>query len=141
MIWLTLKIKIFFWLALLNRLQTRDNLFKKGWIADRACAICHNAMETTVHLLTACPLAYNIWDGLTQPGITIAMKDDLGIFWLHNRQSLQMAYNGNWDSAWMAGMRNIWKARCRLIFEGTTINDNDIIRKTMQDASAWIAIC
>lgn len=45
-----LKIKIFLWLAMQNRLQTGVNLKGRKWKGSHMCMIC-NAPETTDHIL------------------------------------------------------------------------------------------
>ena len=54
-----LKIRIFLWLAKQNKILTRDNLGKKGWIGDQSCVFC-TSQESVSHLFLLCPLARQI---------------------------------------------------------------------------------
>uniref|UniRef100_A0A803Q8P1 Reverse transcriptase zinc-binding domain-containing protein n=1 Tax=Cannabis sativa TaxID=3483 RepID=A0A803Q8P1_CANSA len=42
------------WLAMLNKLKTRDRLFKHGYIDGAECIFCNNVAETTNHLFFEC---------------------------------------------------------------------------------------
>uniref|UniRef100_A0A803PDG0 Reverse transcriptase domain-containing protein n=1 Tax=Cannabis sativa TaxID=3483 RepID=A0A803PDG0_CANSA len=45
------------WLAMINRLKTRDRLFHHGYIAGADCIFCNNAAETTNHIFFECFVA------------------------------------------------------------------------------------
>ena len=49
-----LKIICFFWLSLLNKINTCDNLTKKGWIGPSWCCLCKSALESVDHLFHSC---------------------------------------------------------------------------------------
>ena len=49
-----LKIICFFWLSLLNRINTCDNLIKKGWIGPYWCCLCRSYLESVDHLFHDC---------------------------------------------------------------------------------------
>lgn len=80
------KHKIFFWLALRDRLSTRDIRRRGMHLDDYKCVLCQQAPEETVmHLLFYCPFAKNCWglinfqfpDGLSIPEIFQAWKSKL----------------------------------------------------------------
>lgn len=53
-----LKIKVFSWLAVKNRILTRDNLTHRGWSGSTGCEFC-GSMETIDHLFFfQCPVAH-----------------------------------------------------------------------------------
>ncbi len=57
-----LKIKIFLWLVLKNRILTKDNLFKRGWRkCDKLCQFCDKE-ESIQHLFFECSVAKLIWN-------------------------------------------------------------------------------
>ncbi|KAJ1696640.1 hypothetical protein LUZ63_005152 [Rhynchospora breviuscula] len=136
-----LKVKVFFWTALLDRLLTRENMHHKGWTVQRECVLCQNNFETGLHLFAQCPFARYVWDGFFRPGANMQTGDKLSEIWLLNRQLLTMNYKDNWDTVWMAGTWNIWKMRCTVIFEGASADADEVIRKTIQDCKAWISFC
>jgi hypothetical protein len=46
-----LRIKVFCWLVIKNRVLTRDNLKKKGWKGNDLCEFCDN-LESQNHLFS-----------------------------------------------------------------------------------------
>ncbi|XP_019102534.1 PREDICTED: uncharacterized protein LOC109133514 [Camelina sativa] len=49
------------WLALLNRLPTRDRLRGWGMSVPTACVLCSNGTETHDHLFFTCPFSSELW--------------------------------------------------------------------------------
>ena len=49
-----LKIICFNWLSLSNRINTCDNLIKKGWIGPNWCCLCRSASASVDHLFHDC---------------------------------------------------------------------------------------
>ena len=64
MIWwqlpLPYKIQIFMWLLARNRILTKHNLCRKGWVGNTSCQFCPDS-ETTDHLFLKCRLAQHLW--------------------------------------------------------------------------------
>lgn len=68
MIWsakIPLKIKIFLWQMLHDRLQSADCLTQKGWKGDDSCTLCLNK-ETSDHIFFNCPLAMFAWSSIRE---------------------------------------------------------------------------
>jgi zinc-binding in reverse transcriptase len=59
-----LKIKIFLWLVKQNKILTKDNLRKRGWIGNNTCVFC-NEIETVDHLFLHCSITICIWTWIT----------------------------------------------------------------------------
>ena len=55
------KIKIFLWLVKQDKILTRVNLSKRGWLGDVSCQFC-GAPETIDHLFVQCPFFRTIWN-------------------------------------------------------------------------------
>jgi hypothetical protein len=53
---LALKIKLFIWLSVENKILTWDNLQCKGWEGPSICHLCSKEPETVKHLLVNCYL-------------------------------------------------------------------------------------
>ncbi|XP_050211894.1 uncharacterized protein LOC126662051 [Mercurialis annua] len=49
------------WLALNNKLNTKDKLLKWGFVPDDKCSFCNIAIETTRRLFFSCPYSSEIW--------------------------------------------------------------------------------
>jgi len=59
-----LKLKIFIWLLLEDKILTWNNLLKRGWIGPGYCYLCKGNEETTNHLFSHCPFMTSIWGSL-----------------------------------------------------------------------------
>ena len=55
-----LKIKVFMWLVMQDKILTKENLLNKGWQGDISCPFC-GVFETTDHLFVICPIATSLW--------------------------------------------------------------------------------
>ena len=55
------KVKFFGWLLVQNRIQSKENLFKKHCVADDVCELCDSAVESSAHLVAGCPFAVGFW--------------------------------------------------------------------------------
>jgi hypothetical protein len=55
-----MKIRVFLWQALQDRLQTGQQLKAKNWKGSARCSLC-DAMEDADHLLFKCPMAEFMW--------------------------------------------------------------------------------
>lgn len=83
------KHKIFFWLALRDRLSNRNMIRRRGmFLEDYQCVLCqHSTEETVMHLLFYCPFAKDCWglvnfyfaDHLSIPQIFQAWKSMLKV--------------------------------------------------------------
>jgi hypothetical protein len=108
------KIKVFLWLLMLDRLNTRDIMSRKNWIIDSGtdCSLCHTAnLETRSHLFFECDFARSCWN-------------EINIHWPNNRPMEQ----GFWEvknnflgpcfvEVFACATWNIWKARNDFIFQ------------------------
>nr|GEW84404.1 RNA-directed DNA polymerase, eukaryota, reverse transcriptase zinc-binding domain protein [Tanacetum cinerariifolium] len=57
-----IKVNVFMWRAMLNKLPTRVNLDRKGIEIDSLlCPICHEDVETVNHIFFTCDLAKVLW--------------------------------------------------------------------------------
>lgn len=59
-----LKVKIFVWLVLKNKVLTKDNLMKRGWSGDESCVFCLEDTETVNHLFAVCSGTTAMFEGL-----------------------------------------------------------------------------
>jgi hypothetical protein len=57
--------KVFAWLLLMDRLNTRDMMIRRHWQLQTGanCVMCNqNHLETRDHLFIECPFAKRCWD-------------------------------------------------------------------------------
>ncbi|PWA87559.1 reverse transcriptase domain, Reverse transcriptase zinc-binding domain protein [Artemisia annua] len=60
--WTPLKCKIMVWRAILNRLPTKVELYKRGVnLQSVVCGLCDTDTETSTHIFTGCFFAAEIW--------------------------------------------------------------------------------
>lgn len=61
-----MKIKVFLWLLLADRLNTRDMLHRRHYNigSDLNCLLCGGARETVEHLFFDCPFSVSCWNKL-----------------------------------------------------------------------------
>ena len=73
-----LKIKVFGWLLIQNRLMTRS--LRQRFIpeADDGCVMCSSATEDCSHLFFECPLVQTVWNEAALEGIDVTAAD---AFW------------------------------------------------------------
>lgn len=62
---LPLKVKIFLWMAIHDRIQCGVQLKKKQWSGPEACFTCDN-QETSDHILFQCSIAVYLWSFLRE---------------------------------------------------------------------------
>jgi hypothetical protein len=56
-----LKIKLFVWLSVENKILTWNNLQRKGWTGPSYCHLCKSNRESVKHLLVNCPFTIEVW--------------------------------------------------------------------------------
>jgi hypothetical protein len=72
------KVKLFFWLAMHNRLWTTDRRKHHGLQDDDGCILCNQTSETAAHLLSGCVVTKEIWFRVSQPVGLHDLMVDLG---------------------------------------------------------------
>jgi zinc-binding in reverse transcriptase len=60
-----LKIQFFLWLVKRNKILTKVNLKKKGWLDSTQCVFC-SAEESSDHLSVTCPFINFIWQWIAR---------------------------------------------------------------------------
>ncbi|XP_039033520.1 uncharacterized protein LOC120169447 [Hibiscus syriacus] len=58
------KISLIAWMALLNKLPTRDRLLKMGISTDSICVNCSNSYESRDYLFSQCTMAVELWNSI-----------------------------------------------------------------------------
>ena len=67
--WITgliLKINIFLWLLLQDKVLTLDNLAKKGQIIHNKCSLCKKSSEMVKQFFIHCPYSSEVWNLMTK---------------------------------------------------------------------------
>lgn len=66
-----LKVKIFSWLLLEEKILIWDNLHKRGFHGPNICPFCHLDSESFHHLFAVCPFTAKVWSYVDDPYIHI----------------------------------------------------------------------
>jgi zinc-binding in reverse transcriptase len=125
------KIKIFIWLLLQNKLQTAENLQRKGWPTITVCIMCNTGTQKSAnHLFTSCPTAAT----LSQRTITLpTTAPTCSTGWEAWQQMRTLSMQPRWAAmAW-----TIWKKRNRKIFQGTYKNVHAMTLEMESYSTQW----
>ncbi|WVZ76610.1 hypothetical protein U9M48_024573 [Paspalum notatum var. saurae] len=83
----TMRTKFFFWLVLVDRINTKDMLHRRNLMArnERSCVMCNTgAVEDVDHLFFQCPMAIRCWNLLQiQWNLNWVFMIELNWNWLH----------------------------------------------------------
>jgi hypothetical protein len=127
----TVKVKIFGWLLLRDRLNTRANLHRKTITPDSSCPRCDHPLEDATHLGILCPRAVQVWqllglhpppdinhlwDTVTPPGLDINI----------------------WPTVALAIIWKLWDSRNAQVFRSETHSALDTLRNVISDFTLWV---
>ena len=136
MIWksiVPLKIVLFAWLVLGNKIVTWENLRKGSWEAPGRSGLCGDNEETTCHLFILCPFAQAVW--------TVVMRD-LNFLGSYREESVEQCL-----FTWLCDVHSqsfrdipylvwwgIWLQRNKVLIEGQMANS---LVMSVQVESLW----
>ena len=132
-----LKVKIFLWIAVHDRIQCGVQLKKKKWTGPEECFMC-GKLQTSGHILFQCPIAVFLWTFL---------RDCLG--WDVSPVSCDSFFReivercrGRKQGATLffcaGALWTIWKARNDVVFNKKTMTSLvAIIYKTLMVVKSW----
>ena len=129
----TLKFKVFGWLLLMDRLNTRDMMQRRHWIIqDDTCVLCHLAShEDRAHLFFACNFSQRIWNYL---GISWNPQPDQTTFDMASDARRDFGHPFFSEVVFIATW-NIWIQRNGKIFRNETASFRAWRRNFLQDIS------
>jgi zinc-binding in reverse transcriptase len=105
------KVRFFVWLLLHNKINTANNLLRKGWPATPSCVMCNpHTPEDAAHLFITCPLARQLQ---TASSLQTQISDQSVM------ASWTTAIPAKKEARWAAVMWTLWKERNSRIFRGT----------------------
>ncbi|XP_071674484.1 uncharacterized protein [Lolium perenne] len=123
------KIRIFAYLADIDRLSTRANLFRKSCAPSDLCAAC-TSPDTGRHLFFDCCMAAVIWTRLDVP-----IPDEEFSVW---DLPTPLPFGTDvWRICVAAILWAIWKSRNDLVFNGVIHTTGSTLRRVGDDLSLW----
>jgi hypothetical protein len=125
------KVKIFSYLADIDRLSTRNNLHLKNCAPSASCAACP-LVETGRHLFFDCSVAAAVWARLS-----VVVPGGLFSIWcLRPPASCNFPVHV-WRAGVAAVLWSLWKARNNLVFNGIPSVPRDILAKCCEEITIW----
>ncbi|KAJ3673296.1 hypothetical protein LUZ60_006670 [Juncus effusus] len=133
-----LKIKVFLWLLIHNKLLTADNLAKRNWPRYNRCKLCNRDFESASHLFFNCIYARAIWThSFASWNVTFRSTNLLQI-WLDNRKHFDPIQAKRWDATCAATMWSHWRERNNRIFNSKS-KPHKMISKEIRDlVDSWM---
>jgi hypothetical protein len=122
------KIKIFCYLADIDRVSSRVNLLAKGCGTSDACASC-SCPENGWHIFFGCSVAADVWRRL---GVTAVPGSSIWDLRCPIALPPQV-----WRLATAAILWSLWKARNGVMFDNNTTTVPAIIRRAAEDVALW----
>jgi len=134
-----LKVRIFLWMALKNKISTMANLRKKirQWNTPTICKFCNREEEDTDHLLILCPWLMKIWKELEVLFDIKSHPPSLKAAFTSWRLNIKQQDREAWDFCFAATCWSIWLERNSRIFEGKARTETRIIQSTKELISLW----
>ena len=137
-----IKVNVFMWRAMLNKLPTRVNLDRKGIEVDSLlCPICHEDVETVNHIFFTCDLAKDLWALLAKwweldVPFCASISD-----WLSWLDSLSISFKARvfLDGVGSAIMWSLWSFRNRLLFSNHPPKKSLIWDSIVSYSFLWIS--
>jgi hypothetical protein len=137
-----MKVKIFSWQLLLQRLPTRGNLSQRGVIRNTPhsqCVWCHSELESEVHLFTKCEVAVEVWRAIhSWLGLTTAVPGNLALSF----ESFGFPFKckkrkKGMNLIWQTVTWSLWIARNNFIFEGKKLKVYEIVDAIKHRSLDW----
>jgi hypothetical protein len=129
------KCKFFMWLLLQAKLPTADRVIKYNGQANPTCTLCRIHAEKHLHMVAKCSYVKEVWQRVAtlssiQAPPTAARN--IGTWW---RSTLRQgsADMTNHTQVLIYTIWNIWKERCRRVFQNVAISADQLAATIRQD--------
>jgi hypothetical protein len=138
--WAPNNCKFFTWLALHNRINTRERLYRKRIISYSTCPFGCQSDETLTHLLFSFPHSYMIWQKFLIPvhlGQSFRSVQDN----ITRPGAAPPIYHKEWTTIFIAVAWNIWLARNRKVFDNCYISPSRLEGNCWDTLALWAHRC
>jgi hypothetical protein len=130
------KCKFFAWLALHNKINTRERLSRKRIISDSICPFGCQTDETLTHLLFSYPHSSIIWQKFL-----ISIQDGQGFHSMQDIRAAPPIYRKEWTAIFIEVAWNIWLARNRKVFDNCYISPGRLEGNCWDTLALWSHRC
>lgn len=122
------KVKNYIWRLVSNAVGVKVSLIKRGMHVDSSYSICGDD-ETTVHMVIGCRWTEPLWDELMGIRLNVAVPTNITSL-MENKRREGNGHTTLQTGAWVTCMLAtwfIWKARCKIEFEGVQPNPTSVM--------------
>jgi hypothetical protein len=142
--WVSSKVIVFSWQALLGRLPTRENLVRRGVVLEgpiAGCVLCGEGRETEDHLFASCPTTWEVWAKVDRWfGMTSVVSSTISSLFQYffpifrNRKHALKGVILIWHAViWV-----LWRTRNERIFRGIVVGPAEIFDRIQVVSWKWL---
>ncbi|XP_021991610.1 uncharacterized protein LOC110888390 [Helianthus annuus] len=139
--WIPLKINIFIWRLELDRLPTREALFKRKLnIPDLSCPFCESVQESSIHIIVSCGFSFGVWSQIW----SWCRIFGLGVDSVQDLLRMDYVYNkSKWEKKVLRGITMatcwlIWHERNKKIFQNSKPQVVEIVATVKALCFFWL---
>ena len=136
------RIEIFAWIAMMEKLNTREKLAKLNIIQcnENQCALCELEPESSSHLFLQCSVARQIWNWWLKLWnlswvLPLSIKDTF-IQWHYPRKS--KFFKKIWAASFFVILWSLWKERNARAFSNKSLPPSDLQDLIILRLSWWV---
>ena len=133
-----MKVRIFIWLMLEDKILTQEVLGVRGCIVQPGCHLCDSSvMESRDHLMWECPFARRFWRGLgAHHNLVIGNERGILQAWIQGHCNMTRTQRAHWDVIWATGAWALWRERNRRLFS----NKRKLVHGLIDDTAMKIIL-
>ncbi|KAL2894924.1 hypothetical protein RDABS01_010833 [Bienertia sinuspersici] len=119
------------WLAIQERLNTKERLERMGVIKDTDCVLCQGAKETWNHLFFQCPYSKQIIQDINQwLGANPTVRSIPHLYrWINRRTKVSKFQKEIWCAAINATIYHLWQQRNNMIWNDQKQDWRQVIKQ------------
>ena len=144
-VWMNLappKVELFMWLALLEKLNTKEMLWRKGILKEdqKRCTFCSEAPESCSHILMACPVSWKIWNIIAED---LGQKLSLHVTFREHyedwmgRKWRNTTFRKLWCSTFFAVAWTLWLTRNEIVFQSKELDMEKVCNLVRWRVTFW----
>ena len=132
-----LKINFFAWLVTYDKILSRENLTKKGWIGSINYVFCGYVLESTDHIFLHCPVVLTVWNFFLHNYNCINNIHICEIFSLFTCVKFNLSLHC-WNMLVLAITWCMWLNRNSMIFRNQCRNLSSLLFQIITLMTSWV---